>query len=147
MPMKQSEKVCKTCLFYSGEVGECRYTHVFEDTREDDWCGDGAWKSMSKITGRMEEYTLCDSELSYEEERSVERMDRGNKFYVVTLSDIHNEGARCEIFKQEYAAKTYISEELRIDKNETLKIRLYESYWVDSDECYETTEVLVSRVC
>ena len=150
MPMKQDQKICNNCMYFSllsSVDGTCQYSSQFVQHSIMDWCGDGTWKSISNITGRVEEYTLCDNELSYEEERSVEKRDKGNKFYIVVRQNIHNGLDICEVFKEEYAARTFIIEEQRRDTNEeaNMNIHMYESYWVQSDEYYKTTEVLVNR--
>lgn len=135
--MKQNEKVCGVCEYYGEKKQMCQKDPVFVSHSVFEWCGEGWWRKMSDITGKVEDYYF-DDELTYAEQRVIDKKD---KTYIVVsyphmfpIEETYT--VCCEMFDDRNHADLYIS---GLAEDRTVKI--FEAYYDSNGSYWKTTEV------
>ena len=131
--MKQNEKICGLCQYWGDRKSMCQKEPTFVSRMPTDFCGEGWWKKMSDITGKVEDYYF-DDDLTYAEQRVVDKKDK--TYIVVSYSLLKSNDVCCELFDNRNHVDLYVRylAEGRLS-------RIFEAYYDSNGSYWKTTEV------
>lgn len=130
--MKQNEKICGLCQYWGDRKSMCQKEPTFVSRMPTDFCGEGWWKKMSDITGKVEDYYF-DDDLTYAEQRVVDKKD---KTFIVVSYTPPGYDVCCEAFDDRNHVDLYTS-----DLAKDRFFRIFEAYYDSNGSYWKTTEV------
>ena len=131
--MKQSEKICGLCQYWGDMRQMCQKDNTFVARVPVDWCGEGWWRKMSDITGKVEDYYF-DDDLTYAEQRVVDKKDK--TYIVFSYSQLNPIHMYCEAFDNKNHADLYVQ-----DLPEDRLFGVFEASYDSNGNYWTTTEV------